>query len=141
MPFSILKGMVVSMVFSIPMFAGLGGAMIEPPPFAMDDDYPIEDDIPFGDKDKGKSGSKDKPEDDKVLIDEEGEELYQMNCAACHANDLEGSVGPRLDDIEDSYSKEEIADIALNGIGSMPAGLVGSEEEADMIAEWILEQN
>lgn len=72
----------------------------------------------------------------------EGEELYQNTCSACHAQDLNGSVGPGLRDVGAAYSKEEIIDIMVNGMGSMPAGLADhlSDEELDKLAAWLLEQ-
>lgn len=66
-----------------------------------------------------------------------GEEIYKSACASCHANDLTGASGPDLTVTE--YSVEEIADISENGHGTMPSGLASSEE-AEIVAEWILDR-
>lgn len=69
---------------------------------------------------------------------DEGEEIYAQTCAACHGDDLSGSVGPSLLEVGDKFSEEEIKDIAENGRESMPAGIADAEE-AQIIAEWLSE--
>lgn len=66
-----------------------------------------------------------------------GEELVGGSCIGCHGQNLEGASGPALTSLEGKYSAEEIADIVLNGIGSMPAMPV-NEVEADAIAQYLL---
>jgi len=68
------------------------------------------------------------------------EEIFQQNCASCHGGNLEGGVGPALNQIGSKLSAEEIADIIQNGKGTgMPAGLVTGEEQ-QMLAEWLAEK-
>ena len=50
-----------------------------------------------------------------------GEMVYQQNCAACHAADLSGDIGPELTGMAD-YEEAELFEIIYNGIpeGGMP---------------------
>jgi cytochrome c550 len=57
-------------------------------------------------------------------------------CLSCHGNQLEGSVGPGLIDID--MSEDEIIDVLENGIGSMPAQEHLSGEEMDEIASYLV---
>lgn len=92
---------------------------------------------------------KQKAEDNKpippsdVVIDTEdpGYAVYENNCASCHGENLEGgAAGPSLMGIE--RSAEEIADIAVNGVGDMPPGLFnGTDEELEQLANFILSVN
>jgi menaquinol-cytochrome c reductase cytochrome b/c subunit len=77
---------------------------------------------------------------DTVEIDKEDpayEILNANTCLSCHGGNLEGGAGaPHL--TGKGLTVEEIKDIAINGKGSMPAGLFnGTEEELQMIAEYI----
>ena len=60
-----------------------------------------------------------------------GYQVFQaQSCVNCHGDALQGvpNVGPSL--IGTGLAPEEIADIAQNGVGSMPAGqFQGSDEE------------
>ncbi|MFP7255421.1 hypothetical protein CHH91_14300 [Virgibacillus sp. 7505] len=68
------------------------------------------------------------------------QEAYENNCAMCHGQDLSGgNGGPPLDNLGSTYTKEELVDIMENGKGGMPAGQAEGEE-AEKIAEWLLEQ-
>ncbi|HLR65115.1 MAG TPA: c-type cytochrome [Pseudogracilibacillus sp.] len=68
--------------------------------------------------------------------DDDGYEVYKNNCASCHGDALEGASGPTL--IGTDYSVDEIADIAVDGIGEMPDNLFqGSDEELEQLAEFI----
>lgn len=92
---------------------------------------------------------KQKAEDNKpippsdVVIDTEdpGYAVYENNCLSCHGENLEGgAAGPSLMGIE--RSAEEIADIAVNGVGDMPPGLFnGTDEELEQLANFILSVN
>lgn len=82
--------------------------------------------------------SPDTYEGETIASDEELENLYQTNCAACHGQNLEGIVGPELNNIGSKYSKEDLVDIMMNGKGSMPAVFVVYEGDAELIAEWLL---
>ena len=51
-----------------------------------------------------------------------------------------GAAGPAL--IGTEYDAEEIADIAVNGVGDMPADMFqGSDEELDDLVQFILSAN
>lgn len=67
------------------------------------------------------------------------EEIYQQNCASCHGGDLSGQVGPSLQQVGGSLSKDEIANIIQNGKGSMPPQNLGNEQ-VDAIASWLSEK-
>ncbi|WP_070121125.1 menaquinol-cytochrome c reductase cytochrome b/c subunit [Bacillus marinisedimentorum] len=68
----------------------------------------------------------------------EGYQIYsQQTCLGCHGDNLGGgAAGPSL--IGTGLSPEEIADIAVNGKGSMPADqFEGSEEDLKKLSEFI----
>jgi cytochrome c553 len=77
-------------------------------------------------------------------INEKGmeEEVFvaevQDICISCHGTDLEEGVGPALQHVSDTYTKEEIAAIIRYGRGTMPRGLV-SAEVAEQIVEYLIE--
>src|SRR5690625_812250 len=79
------------------------------------------------------------PESD-IEIDEEdpGFAIFENNCMSCHGEDLAGgAAGPSL--IGTDHSPEEIADIAVNGIGSMPPDQFdGSDEELEQLVDFIV---
>ncbi|MBT2690446.1 cytochrome c [Bacillus sp. ISL-47] len=64
------------------------------------------------------------------------EEIYQKSCIGCHGDQYQGGVGPALTGVGDKLSQDEIADIVVNGKGSMPPGLVPQDKAAEM-AEWL----
>ncbi|WP_202080738.1 c-type cytochrome [Caldalkalibacillus salinus] len=59
-----------------------------------------------------------------------GEEVVHQSCIGCHGENLEGNMGPTLHGVSKKYSEEELNDILVNGIGQMPKGTAGGEEEA-----------
>src|SRR5699024_12540577 len=69
---------------------------------------------------------------------DEGEEVFQQNCATCHGDDLSGGNGPDLTKVGSEMSKDDIHDIIDNGNGDMPPGIVAGED-ADIVAEWLSE--
>lgn len=75
-----------------------------------------------------------------VEIDTEhpGYAVYENSCVGCHGESLEGgAAGPSL--LELDLTAEEIADIAVNGIGNMPPGIFqGSDEELEQLVDFIL---
>src|SRR5690625_3589998 len=83
------------------------------------------------------------PPGEEVEIDVEhpGYDVYANSCISCHGDELEGgAAGPTLIGIE--RSGDEIADISVNGIGDMPAGLFdGTDEELDDLVDFILSVN
>lgn len=77
-----------------------------------------------------------------VEIDKESEgyQIYSdpaNGCINCHGENLEGTpAAPSLIGVE--LTAEDIANIAVNGVGTMPAGLFqGSDEELQKLAEFI----
>ncbi|WP_349407559.1 menaquinol-cytochrome c reductase cytochrome b/c subunit [Pseudalkalibacillus sp. SCS-8] len=77
----------------------------------------------------------------EVEIDQSapGYQVYQeQGCIGCHGNNLQGGSGPSL--IGTGLAPEEIADIAKNGVGSMPGGIFkGTEDELNQLSEFIAE--
>ncbi|MBD3110405.1 c-type cytochrome [Bacillus sp. AGMB 02131] len=73
-------------------------------------------------------------------IDQEdpGYAVYEASgCIGCHGGNLEGGPGaPTL--AGTGLTAEEIAEIAVNGTGSMPAGLYkGTDEDLQLLSEFI----
>ncbi len=62
--------------------------------------------------------------------------VYQTNCASCHGQNLEGNVGPALNHIGATLSKDQILSTIKNGKGIMPANIIQGEE-ADAVASWL----
>lgn len=77
------------------------------------------------------------PKTPEVEMTSSVEEVYNNNCTACHGEDLQGNVGPDISKAGSKYTKDEIKDIALNGIGDMPADLVQDEKDAELIAGYL----
>src|SRR5690625_1498373 len=81
------------------------------------------------------------PESEQVEVnmDDPGYEIYADNCLSCHGDDLSGGpAGPGL--IGTDHDADEIEDIAVNGIGDMPADIFeGSDEELKELAEFLEE--
>jgi len=67
------------------------------------------------------------------------EEAYQQSCAACHAADLTGGVGPDLNAVGASLSADEIEDIIENGVGSMPPVSLDDDDRA-AVAQWLADK-
>lgn len=63
---------------------------------------------------------------------------YQNACISCHGENYEGGAGPALTGVGERLSTDEIADILVNGQGSMPGGLV-EQDNAQAMAEWVAE--
>ncbi|MFC5714239.1 c-type cytochrome [Thalassorhabdus alkalitolerans] len=79
-------------------------------------------------------------EDDLVDIveDHEGYDIYvEQGCIGCHGDQMEGAgaAGPDLYDVP--YDVDQIAEIAVEGIGEMPGVFDGSDEELEILAEYI----
>lgn len=76
--------------------------------------------------------------DTGVDTEAEGYKIAEANgCISCHGGGLEGSgTTPAL--IGTGLTAEEIADIAKNGVGKMPAGLfTGTDEELEKMSEYL----
>ncbi|WP_017186992.1 c-type cytochrome [Alkalibacillus haloalkaliphilus] len=70
------------------------------------------------------------------------EAIYENNCLSCHGGDLEGGSGPELQNAGDRFSLEELEDIISNGVegSSIMTGDYATNEEAEILAEWLMEQ-
>lgn len=66
-------------------------------------------------------------------------EAYQTGtCASCHGGNLEGSVGPSLEEVGQKYSADEIVEIINNGIGEMPPAGDNLDDDAKQnLAAWL----
>ncbi|EIJ78901.1 cytochrome c550 [Bacillus methanolicus PB1] len=82
---------------------------------------------------EAEGGDKEKTEE---VADAKPEDIYKKSCVGCHGDQYQGGVGPALKGVGERRSKEEIANIVVNGKGSMPPGLVPQEKAAEM-AEWL----
>lgn len=67
------------------------------------------------------------------------EEIYANNCAACHGADLSGGMGPELATVGSNFSADEVVEIIQQGTGSMPPQSQVAVEEANLLAEWLIE--
>src|SRR5699024_11816654 len=67
------------------------------------------------------------------------EEVYNLGCASCHGEDLQGNTGPDISMIGSEYSKDEIKDIIVNGIGNMPGGMLEDDEDVELLTEYLTE--
>ncbi|MYL71189.1 cytochrome C oxidase Cbb3 [Halobacillus litoralis] len=74
-------------------------------------------------------------------IDKEhpGYAVYEANCLSCHGDALQGQGNyPSLIDAE--LTVDQVKDIAVNGVGEMPAGIFGgSDEELQQLAEFVVQ--
>ncbi len=73
-------------------------------------------------------------------VDPTGEEIYLARCAACHGDNLEGKVGPKIGMDSSAWSMPNsywIQTITM-GKGSMP-GQTLTDEEVYLIIEYIRE--
>src|SRR5690625_986582 len=80
---------------------------------------------------------------DSLQIDETdpGYAIYENNCLSCHGDSLQGTpAGKPL--IRTEYDADEIATIAVEGIGDMPPDQFdGTDEELDQLVEFIISVN
>ncbi|SHF56516.1 menaquinol-cytochrome c reductase cytochrome b/c subunit [Ornithinibacillus halophilus] len=81
------------------------------------------------------------PSSVEIDTSHEGYASYESNCMTCHGGELEGTpAGVPL--IGTEYSAEEIATIAREGIGGMPADqFTGSDEELEQLVDFIISTN
>lgn len=65
--------------------------------------------------------------------------LYKNQCIQCHATDLSGRMGEQsnLQTVGARLSKEQIADIIKNGGQLMPAQTNLSDDEIELLAQWL----
>jgi len=67
------------------------------------------------------------------------EALYKNTCAGCHGQTLEGAVGPNLQKIGGTLSKDQILEVLKNGKGQMPPGLAKGND-AETLAAWLADK-
>ncbi|GGE81704.1 cytochrome c551 [Priestia taiwanensis] len=68
-----------------------------------------------------------------------GEQLFKRSCASCHGGNLEGNAGPKLSEIGNKYSAEEIEKIILKGQGNMRGGFLQGADATE-VAKWLAEK-
>jgi menaquinol-cytochrome c reductase cytochrome b/c subunit len=77
-------------------------------------------------------------EEVEIDTEAEGYKLLEANtCLSCHGNNLAGGpAAPAINNLE--LTPEDIANIAKNGQGNMPAGIFkGTDEELQKLAEFL----
>ncbi|WP_101843049.1 cytochrome c551 [Halobacillus sp. Marseille-P3879] len=92
-----------------------------------------------GDEEGGNGGDTEESSEEQTDGDvdvEAAEQVYEQSCASCHGGDMEGNVGPALNEIGSKYSSEEIQEIIHNGKGSMQAQNV-EDQDAELVANWL----
>lgn len=72
-------------------------------------------------------------------VEQDPEVLYR-SCLSCHGQDLKGRSGPSLENLGSRYNAEDVIHIILHGKGRMPAIKRIKPEEAEILAQWLLEQ-
>lgn len=76
-------------------------------------------------------------EQQEIDTDDPGYDVFENSCAGCHGDELDGGSGPPLTDTD--LPKDAIEDIAVDGIGDMPADIFqGSDEELDDLSDFII---
>lgn len=76
-----------------------------------------------------------------IEAEQEVSSLLKAHCMTCHGNDLQGLVGPSLQAIGSSMSKEEIYAVVAEGAKGMPAFKSRlDEQQLDALAEWLASQ-
>lgn len=121
--------LLLSMIFIAGgLLAACGGAEEETPANDPGTEAP-EEDAAGGEEAEGTEEAGDEGAGDSEAV-AQGEEIVQSNCISCHGENLEGATGPSLQGVGDKYSEEELHDILVNGIGSMPGGLASGNEDA-----------
>jgi mono/diheme cytochrome c family protein len=73
--------------------------------------------------------------DDGTTGGVDGATVYVNSCSGCHGANGEGVAGPNMVSAVDGLTAEDVADIALNGSGNMPA-ILTDPEEADAVGEY-----
>lgn len=84
--------------------------------------------------------NKDTATDTATETKDPGEEIVMKSCVSCHGNELQGSVGPALNDVGSRRTEAEILDIINNGTpNGMPKGLI-TGADAEAAAKWLAAQ-
>lgn len=69
-----------------------------------------------------------------------GKDLYERSCAACHATDGSGSIGPEIDRGSNTHlnlTDEQIAGVITVGPGNMPGFSRFTEEQVDSLVVYV----
>lgn len=114
---------------TIAILSACGGANDEATPI---DEAPATDQTPADDtieEERNDDATTDETEADATLV-AAGETVVKQSCVGCHGANLEGSLGPTLHNVASKYSEEELYDILVNGIGTMPKNAAAGNEEA-----------
>lgn len=69
----------------------------------------------------------------------DAEGLYKKSCIGCHGSDLKGASGPAVTNMKDKYTEEELHTLIMEGKGMMPGKLL-TDEQAQLVAEWLMEK-
>lgn len=69
----------------------------------------------------------------------EGASIYASSCSGCHGAEGEGVSAPAMGDVVPGLTAGQVAEIAAEGTGSMPAILAGDTEAADNVAAYVVE--
>ncbi len=91
-----------------------------------------------------KEGSEGSSPEAVAADQQEGKDLFQTNCGACHTLEkagTDGIVGPNLDDLlgtgTPEANQQRVENAIANGIqGRMPAGILQGEQ-ADLVAQFV----
>lgn len=69
----------------------------------------------------------------------DGAAVYSASCSGCHGADGEGGFGPAMASAVGGLSAAEIADIAMNGSGTMN-GVLTDAAQADAVGEYCVSE-
>ena len=69
----------------------------------------------------------------------DGAAVYSASCSGCHGADGEGGFGPAMAAAVGGLSAAEIADIAMNGSGTMN-GVLTDADQADAVGEYCVSE-
>lgn len=62
--------------------------------------------------------------------------IFEKSCSQCHGENLQGKVGPNLQQIGSKMSKKQILGQIKNGGGGMPANVI-TGQKAKKVATWL----
>ena len=68
-----------------------------------------------------------------------GQELFTMNCAACHGKDKKGNGTdfPDISNVKDNYPRKDLADLLLNGGTRMPSFRHLTDKDRNSILDYL----
>lgn len=81
------------------------------------------------------AATEDAAEGETVAVDADAAKAtLKTSCVACHGQNLEGGVGPSLNDVGSRLSADEIEEVLKNGRGAMPKGLIKGDDLENVVA-------